>query len=439
MQSFACLGREAFAPFPGHCNIDASVQPLCDPRASREPTGKALFPSLGAVFDRYGPFKKVCQLSIRDARGRSHLADIKPIRRSLELLVRSPETRALLVDFGDPWSAPLPQSLSPVDAPGILGKHTLSTGSHHDVESMARKLEGYSQGVAQLAPVVWRLWYVLRRAQLERVLTCAVFGLMGAARGIDEGLIGTTAELEPFRRKFGLDDPSKSDHEQAELLSNITSMVQMGSILGALIAFFLTDKIGRLWATRQLCLLWVLGITIFLASAATSGNVGMIYAGRFIAGIGIGQTTVVAPTYLAETAPRAIRGLCVCAFAGAVYIGIMLAYFASWGSSIHISSETDAQWLVPNSMHLMFAGIIFTLSFLSRESPRWLIKVGRHEEALENLCLLRQLPADHPYVQSEIIDINSTVNARLQWVLAGSVRSGSSSAAKRTYTVSSSA
>lgn len=143
-------------------------------------------------------------------------------------------------------------------------------------------------------------------------------------------------------------------------------MVQMGSILGALCAFYLTDKIGRLWATRLLCMLWVTGITIFLASAATDGNVGMVYAGRFIAGLGIGQTTVVAPTYLAETAPRAIRGLCVCAFAGAVYVyvessialnfktkkiprGIMLAYFASWGSSIHISSNTDAQWLVSDS------------------------------------------------------------------------------------------
>ncbi|KAF1993720.1 MFS quinate transporter-like protein [Amniculicola lignicola CBS 123094] len=244
----------------------------------------------------------------------------------------------------------------------------------------------------------WRLWYGV-----------FVFGLMGAARGIDEGLIGTTAELQPFIKKFGLKDASKSKHDQAELLSNITSMVQMGSILGALIAFYLTDKIGRLWATRLLCLIWASGISIFLASSAT-GNIGMVYAGRFIAGIGIGQTTVVAPTYLAETAPRAIRGLCVCAFAGAVYIGIMLAYFASWGSSIHISSKTDAQWLVPNSMHLMFAGIIFTLSFFSRESPRWLIKVGRHEEALKIMSDLRQLSPDHPYVQSEIIDINDQLN-----------------------------
>ncbi|KAH7407013.1 MFS quinate transporter-like protein [Phaeosphaeria sp. MPI-PUGE-AT-0046c] len=244
----------------------------------------------------------------------------------------------------------------------------------------------------------WRLWYGV-----------FVFGLMGAARGIDEGLIGTTAELEPFRKKFGLAGKHMSEHDKAELLSNITSMVQMGSILGALVAFVLTDRIGRLWATRQLCLLWVIGISIFMASSAT-GSIGMIYVGRFIAGVGIGQTTVVAPTYLAETAPRAIRGLCVCAFAGAVYLGIMLAYFASWGSSIHISPATDAQWLVPNSMHLMFAGIICFLSFFANESPRWLIKVGKHEKALENLSILRQLPADHPYITSEIVDINDQLN-----------------------------
>lgn len=88
----------------------------------------------------------------------------------------------------------------------------------------------------------------------------------------------------------------------------------------------------------------------------------------------------------------------------------MLAYFASWGSSIHISSKTDAQWLVPNSMHLMFAGLILILSFFAKESPRWLIKVGRHEEALTNLSQLRNLPAEHAYVSSEIIDINDQLN-----------------------------
>jgi MFS family permease len=146
---------------------------------------------------------------------------------------------------------------------------------------------------------------------------------MGAARGLDEGLMGTTSTLKPFSDTFGLKDKSLTKEEQADRLGNITSMVQLGSIAGALIAFVITDKIGRLWATRQLCFLWMLGIAIFLA-ASTNGSLSMIYAGRFIAGVGIGQTTVVAPTYLAEISPKSTRGFSVCMFSGSVYLGIMV-------------------------------------------------------------------------------------------------------------------
>jgi hypothetical protein len=85
-------------------------------------------------------------------------------------------------------------------------------------------------------------------------------------------------------------------------------------------------------------------------------------------------------------------------------------YFASYGSSIHISDDSQNQWIVPNSMHIMFAGIIFSLSWFATESPRWLIKVGRHEEGAANLSKLRNLPTDHAYVQSEITDIHDQLN-----------------------------
>jgi hypothetical protein len=61
-------------------------------------------------------------------------------------------------------------------------------------------------------------------------------------------------------------------------------------------------------------------------------------------------------------------------------------------------------------MHMMFAGIIFILSTFATESPRWLIKVGRHEQGAKNLSKLRSLPINHPYVQAEIIDINDELN-----------------------------
>ena len=241
----------------------------------------------------------------------------------------------------------------------------------------------------------WRLWYGV-----------FVFGLMGAARGLDEGLIGTSSSLPSFQHLFGLDDPNLSAAAAANKLGNITAMVQIGSVAGAIIAFVMTDKLGRLWATRQLCLVWMIGMAIFISSSAT-GSIGQLYAGRFIAGIGIGQTAVVAPTYLAEISPRFTRGLSVCMFSGSVYLGIMLGYFASYGCSIHISSTSQLQWVIPNLLHIYFATIIIVLSFGAIESPRWLVKVSKHEQAAQNLSKLRNLPVDHWYVQSELLDINN--------------------------------
>ncbi|KAI4718630.1 MFS quinate transporter [Aureobasidium sp. EXF-10727] len=232
-----------------------------------------------------------------------------------------------------------------------------------------------------------------------------VFGLLGTARGLDEGLIGTTASQKSFSKQFGLKNPHLTANEQANLLSNITSMVQLGSIFGALFAFPITDRIGRIWAVRELCLVWVAGISIFLGAAA-HGSLSMVYAGRFIAGLGIGQTTVVAPTYLAEVAPKSIRGLCVGIFSGSVYLGIMLGYFASYGTSLHIANHNVLQWVIPNTLHLYFAAIIFTLSFFAIESPRWLVKTKQQAKAVENLCKIRGLDQEHELVQGEIIDIN---------------------------------
>lgn len=63
-------------------------------------------------------------------------------------------------------------------------------------------------------------------------------------------------------------------------------------MLTAASAFTICDRIGRIWATRFLCATWAVGIAIFMAGASR-GNLGAIYAGRFIAGIGVGQTPVV--------------------------------------------------------------------------------------------------------------------------------------------------
>ncbi|KAJ5083099.1 hypothetical protein N7532_012142 [Penicillium argentinense] len=237
----------------------------------------------------------------------------------------------------------------------------------------------------------WKLWFAV-----------ISFGLMGAARGIDEGLIAAAFNSKNFQREINYS--SYSTVEQTNIKANVSAMVQIGSVGGALLAFVVCDRIGRIWATRQLCVLWILGIAIFMGN---NGNLGAVYAGRFVAGLGVGQTVVVAPIYLAEISPASIRGLCTCVFTGFVYLGIVLAYFANYGCQVNLGDNTHKQWEVPTSLHIIFAGLIFILSFLQYESPRYLIKQGQLDKAIDSLSRVRNLSPDHEYVVREIIAIQS--------------------------------
>jgi sugar porter (SP) family MFS transporter len=235
----------------------------------------------------------------------------------------------------------------------------------------------------------WRLW-----------LAVFSFGLMGAARGVDEGLINGVFLSKAFQEQLGIADYSKV--ELANVKGTVSSMVQLGSVVGSLFAFIVCDRWGRVWASRQLCVLWLVGIAIFLGN---NGSMAAVNIGRFIAGIGIGETVVVGPVYLSEISPAPIRGLTTCCFTGCVYLGILVAYAANLGTQLNLP-DTYTRWALPTSIHLMFAVILLALSFFQEESPRHLVRVGKREEALRVLCKLRNLPADHPYVQEEITAID---------------------------------
>lgn len=59
------------------------------------------------------------------------------------------------------------------------------------------------------------------------------------------------------------------------------------------------DRVGRLWWGRIMCALWLLGIVLYTTSV---GNLGQVYGGKFIVGIGLGQISVIAPAYVAVSA-----------------------------------------------------------------------------------------------------------------------------------------
>ena len=175
-------------------------------------------------------------------------------------------------------------------------------------------------------------------------------GLLGAARGLDEGLVGGMVSMQSFKDEFHLEEGSES--HQADVLSNITSMVQLGSIVGSLLAFFVCDRVGRVRTLQLLSALWLIGFIIVVTS---QGNTGQLIAGRFFAGLGIGMTTVVGPTYIAEVAPKANRGMLTNVFAGSVYLGATISFISNWRASANLPSTSTWQWRAPQFVHIGFS------------------------------------------------------------------------------------
>ncbi|PWN53142.1 general substrate transporter [Violaceomyces palustris] len=240
----------------------------------------------------------------------------------------------------------------------------------------------------------WRLWF-----------SAWAIGALGISRGLDEGIVSGILRHQSFKHKFHFDEDS--DRE-----ATIASQVQLGCVAGSIIAFLVCDRLGRLRTTQMACLLWIMGTAIWMTSAGALGNgVGnyqQLLAGRFIAGIGVGFTPVVAPVYLAEIAPKTIRGLCVCIFSGSVYIGILVAYWVNYGTGRDYTD--NRQWLIPAALNFIFASITFVASFFAVESPRWLLKKGRAEEARANLVWIRNMGEHHPYVTEEFNIMEEQIN-----------------------------
>lgn len=105
-------------------------------------------------------------------------------------------------------------------------------------------------------------------------------------------------------RKYGL--VNKSSAAQANLSSNIVSVIQAGAFVGCFFAMWLANRIGRRMSLIFASILVFIGVTL---QAAAMGYIASIYVGRFVAGVAIGIASTVNPLYVSENAPRGIRGL----------------------------------------------------------------------------------------------------------------------------------
>lgn len=204
-------------------------------------------------------------------------------------------------------------------------------------------------------------------------------------------------------RKYHIGDPSK-DVAAANLSANIVSTLQAGCFAGALIASPCADKLGR---RPSLMIAAVVALVGAMMQTGADGHLAALYVGRFVTGLGVGAASMVTPLYVSENAPRAIRGGLTGIYQLFIVFGVMLAFWINYGSLLHLSGK--AQYIVPLSMQGLPAVLLFIFISLCNESPRFLAKQDRWEEAKSTLARVRALPESHAYVNEEFLEICAVI------------------------------
>ncbi len=183
--------------------------------------------------------------------------------------------------------------------------------------------------------------------------------------------------------------------------SVVMAMALWGTVIGAIFGAIPTNKFGRKNT------LIVIGI-LFTASAIGSSlaNDPWTFAFfRFLGGLGIGASTIAAPSYISEIAPAKQRGKLVALYQFNIVFGILIAFLSNY--LISGSGENDWRWMLGIQT---FPAIIYSiLVFKIPESPRWLLSKNRVDEAKETLQVIN--PNDDVNILlSEIETSNSSVD-----------------------------
>lgn len=136
-------------------------------------------------------------------------------------------------------------------------------------------------------------------------LLAAVASCTSCMIGYDSAFIGTTLALDSFKSEFHFETMSTATKNL--ISANIVSCYQAGAFFGAFFAYPIGHFWGRRMGLMSAAIIFVLGAGIMLGANGSRG-LGLIYAGRVLAGLGVGAGSNLTPIYISELSPPAIRG-----------------------------------------------------------------------------------------------------------------------------------
>ncbi|KAJ5822690.1 hypothetical protein N7447_005030 [Penicillium robsamsonii] len=183
----------------------------------------------------------------------------------------------------------------------------------------------------------------------------------GMLSGLDQSLISGANLYLPV--DLGL---SSADN------SLVNAGMPLGAVAGALLLSPANEYLGRRMAIIVSCILYTIGAAL----EAGAINFGMIFAGRFILGAGVGLEGGTVPVYVAECVPRRLRGNLVSLYQLNIALGEVLGYAVA---AMFVSVEGNWRYILGSS--LVFSTILFVGMLFLPESPRFLMHKGHEIQA----------------------------------------------------------
>jgi SP family sugar:H+ symporter-like MFS transporter len=233
-------------------------------------------------------------------------------------------------------------------------------------------------------------------------LMCAFAAFGGIFFGYDSGYINGVMGMSFFIQTITGLDPATTPASEfvipASDKSLITSILSAGTFFGALIAGDLADWFGRRTTIITGCGIFSVGVVLQTAST----SLGLMVAGRLVAGFGVGFVSAIIILYMSEIAPRKVRGAIVSGYQFCITIGLLLASCVTYATE---NRPDSGSYRIPIAIQFLWAIILAVGLFFLPESPRYFVKKGDYAKAAHVLSRVRGQPEDSELVQNELAEI----------------------------------
>jgi MFS family permease len=270
--------------------------------------------------------------------------------------------------------------------------------------------------------------------------------LGGLLFGYDQGVISGVITMESFGARY------PRVFSDSSFKGWFVSTLLLAAWLGSLINGPIADRVGRKLSINLAVVVFTIGSVIQCAAM----NIPMLFAGRAIAGLAVGQLTMVVPLYISEVSIPDIRGGLVvlqqCELSSSstsilthsmlvsVTLGILFSYWIDYGTNYiggtrcapdvpysggtiskpafdpyhdvpvgGCTGQSEASWRLPLALQILPAVILGVGMLFFPDSPRWLLMKERDDESLTALSRLRRRDRDSPILLNEYLEIKASI------------------------------